>query len=106
MVPVVWLIESPVGRPVAVHVNVWPVWESVAELVSGVIAVPETLDWLPGLVTETVLVTVQVNEVEPAKPALSVALTVGVYVPGVVGVPVMVPVELAIESPVGRPVAV
>ena len=31
----------------------------------GVMAVPETLDWLPGLVTDTVLVTVQVKVAVP-----------------------------------------
>ena len=40
--------------------------ESDPETPSGVIAVPETLDWLPGLVTVTVLVTVHVKDVAPA----------------------------------------
>src|ERR1700677_56911 len=66
---------------------------------------PETLAWLPGLVTVTVLVMVQLNEALPVEPALSVAVTVGVYEPAVVGVPVMAPVEELIESPVGSPVA-
>ncbi len=39
-------------------------------------AVPDTLDWLPGLVTDTVLVTVQVKLVVPKYPALSVAVMV------------------------------
>ena len=39
--------------------------ESVALTTSGVMAVPDTLDWLPGLVTDTVLVTVQVKVAEP-----------------------------------------
>ena len=77
MVPVELAIESPGGRPVADHVNVWPVWESVAELVSGAMAVPVMADWFAGCVTDTVLVTVQVNEVEPTKLAPSVAFTVG-----------------------------
>src|SRR5690349_5857071 len=45
------------------------------------------------------------NDVEPCAPVVSVAVTVGVYVPAVVGVPLTRPVEDAIESPVGRPVA-
>ena len=39
-------------------------------------AVPATLVWSPGLVTVTVLVTVQVKLVEPWYPALSVAVMV------------------------------
>ena len=39
-------------------------------------AVPDTLDWLPGLVTDTVLVTVQLNEVFPVAPPVSVAVMV------------------------------
>ena len=39
-------------------------------------AVPEASDWAPGLVTVTVLVTVQVKLAEPGGPALSVAVTV------------------------------
>ena len=65
IVPVDELIDSPAGRPVADQVRVAPDWESVAESVTGVMAVPETEDWLPGLATATVLVTVQVNEAVP-----------------------------------------
>ena len=65
MAPVELLIDRPAGRPVADQVKVAPDWVSVAVVVSGVIAVPETLDWLPGLATATVLVTVQLNEVDP-----------------------------------------
>jgi hypothetical protein len=39
--------------------------ESDAELLSVEMAVPVTLDWLPGLATATVLVTFQVNVVDP-----------------------------------------
>ena len=39
-------------------------------------------------------------------PESSVAVTVTDEVPAVVGVPEMVPVELSIDNPVGRPVAV
>ena len=43
--------------------------ESLAELSRAVMAVPETLDWAPGLVTDTVLVMVQVKLAEPLKVA-------------------------------------
>ena len=39
--------------------------ESVAVTGTGVMAVPETSDWSPGLVTDTVLVMVQVKLVDP-----------------------------------------
>ena len=39
--------------------------ESVARVGSAVMAVPETFDWVPGLVTLTVLVMVQVKVAEP-----------------------------------------
>ena len=52
-----------------------------------------------------VLVTVQAKLAEPAKEASSVAVTVTDEVPLVVGVPLMAPVELSMESPAGRPVA-
>ena len=64
-VPVDVLIDRPAGRPVADQVKVAPDWLSVAELVSGVMAEPVTFVWLPGLVTATVLVTVQVIDVVP-----------------------------------------
>ena len=59
------LMDSPAGRPVADQVSVAPDWESVAESVTGVMAVPETEDLLPGLATDTVLVTVQVKDALP-----------------------------------------
>ena len=52
-----------------------------------------------------VLVMVQVKLAEPAKSALSVAVTVTLDVPAVVGMPVMVPLAGLTESPAGRPVA-
>jgi len=61
---------------------------------------------LPGLVTETVLEIVQVNEAEPVKPALSVAWTVTEHAHAVVGVPVMAPLEALMDRPAGRPLAV
>jgi hypothetical protein len=49
----------------------------------------------------------QVNEVDPelAGVALSVAVTVTVATPAVVGVPLIVPVEGLMERPAGSPVA-
>ena len=54
---------------------------------------------------DTVLVTVHENDVDPEYPALSVAVTVTEDAPAVVGVPVIVPVDALMDSPVGRPVA-
>jgi hypothetical protein len=51
------------------------------------------------------LVTVHVNDVLPDAPVESVALTVTLEVPAVVGVPEMRPLELLIDSPAGSPVA-
>ena len=47
----------------------------------------------------------QVNDVEPDAPVLSVAVTVTLEVPAVLGVPVISPEE-EIDRPGGRPVAV
>jgi len=63
--PVELLTDSPAGSPVADHVNVWPDWESVAELDTAVMALPVTALLLPGFVTVTVLVTVQVKVAVP-----------------------------------------
>ena len=65
IVPVEELMASPAGSPVADQVRVAPDWESVAELVSGVMDEPVTLDWLPGLATATVLEMVQVKVAVP-----------------------------------------
>ena len=45
-----------------------PVVSCGAEMVRGEMPVPETLDWLPGLVTDR-LSTFQVSETVPAPPA-------------------------------------
>ena len=66
MVPVVGSTLSPAGRPVAAKVTVVVGDESVASIVTGVAADPDTSVWLPGLVSTTVLVTVHANDVEPA----------------------------------------
>lgn len=75
--PVVGLIDRPAGRPVA------PKWvmDAVDELSdalegSVVMALPDNEDWLPGLATDTVLVTVQEKVVDPEYPAESVAVAV------------------------------
>ena len=103
--PVEVLIDSPAGRPVADQVRVAPDWESVAELVTAVMAVPVTVDWLPGLATVTVLVTFQVNDAVAVSAWESVAVTVTEQAQGVVGVPLTTPPD-EIDSPAGRPVAV
>jgi hypothetical protein len=63
--PVELLTDSPAGSPVADQVKDAPDWLSVAESVTAVIAVPVTALLLPGFVTVTVLVTVQVKDVVP-----------------------------------------
>jgi hypothetical protein len=103
--PVDELIDRPAGSPVADQVSVWPDWLSVAELVTAVMAVPVTADLLPGLVTVTVLVTFQVNDVVPDWLEGSVAVRVTENVPGVVGVPVIDPEAVLMDRPAGRPVA-
>ena len=53
-VPVEESIDRPAGRPVADQVkDDTPDWESVAELVRGLMAEPVTLGLAPGLVTAT-----------------------------------------------------
>ena len=44
-----------------------PDWESVALICRAVMAVPDTFDWVPGLVTATVLVMVQVKVAVPCE---------------------------------------
>ena len=106
MTPVRRLMESPAARCHRPNRSASPSMdESEALMASGVMAVPETSDWGPGLVTDKVLVTVQAKVACPLKPALSVAVTVTEQDPAVVGVPVMEPVDELIESPAGRPVA-
>ncbi len=54
---------------------------------------------------QPVLPTVQLNEAEPVAFVVSLAVTVTVDVPAVVGVPVIRPVVALIDRPAGRPVA-
>jgi hypothetical protein len=49
--------------------------------------------------------TVQLNEAEPEAPVVSLAVTVTLGVPAVVGVPEIRPDVELIDSPAGRPVA-
>ena len=73
IVPVEELIDRPAGSPVADQVMVAAVSVSVALEVSGVIAEPVVLIWLPGLAIVIEEVRVQVNEVLPTKEFVSVA---------------------------------
>jgi hypothetical protein len=68
-------------------------------------AVPDRLVSAPGLTTETRLVIVQVNVVEAVNPALSVTVRVTEQAQAAVGVPVIAPVVVLTERPVGSPVA-
>ena len=99
IVPVDELIDSPAGRPVADQVRVAPDWESVAEFVTGVMAVPVTEDLAPGLATVTVLVMFQVKLVVAVRASESVAVTVTEQAQAVVGVPVTTPRSRLIERP-------
>ena len=103
--PVVALIPRPVGRLVALQVSVAPDWVSDPTGVNEEMAEPETLDLAAIAVTATVLVMVQANAVEAVCPPKSVTLTTTEETPGVVGVPVMAPVEALMASPAGRPEA-
>ena len=95
----------PAGSPDAVHES--EVVEELSDppIVSGVMAVPDTLDRSPGEMTPTTLVMVHENEVVPLNPALSLARTVTDEEPAVVGVPETTPVEALMDRPAGRPVA-
>jgi hypothetical protein len=105
IVPVEPSIDSPAGSPVADHASVAVDEVSVAVLWRALMADPETWDWPAGVATETVLVIVQVNDVEPEAPEPSVAVSVTEQVQAEVGVPVIVPVEPSIDRPAGSPVA-
>jgi hypothetical protein len=71
MTPVDELIERPAGRPVAP--NVTGLASAVswgATIVRPPMAEPETLDWVPGLVTDR-LSTFQLSVIEPAVPVVA-----------------------------------
>jgi hypothetical protein len=103
--PVLELMVRPVGSPDAEYASVDGADVSDPVIVSGEMALPDEWAWGPGSATVTLLVTVQANRVLPWEPALSVAVTVTVYEPPVVGVPDTVPVDGPIDSPAGSPVA-
>ena len=101
-------IDRPAGRPVAVQVSVAVDEVSVAAGVRVVMAAPDALDLVPGLVTATVLVMVQVKLTELANGVgepLSAAVMVTEQAHAVVGVPLITPVPDAMVTPAGRPVA-
>ena len=100
-------MTMPTGRPVADQVKVATDDVSVAVAVIGVMRVPDTLDLalVVGLVTATVLVTVQAMVAVPVWAWLSVAVMVAEQAHAVVGVPLMTPVAEAMVTPAGRPVA-
>ena len=77
---------------------------SEAATVRSEIGAPDGSAWSPGLASDSELVTVQVNDAEPDAPDPSVAVRVTAHVQAVVGVPLIDPVELSIDSPSGRPV--
>ena len=66
MAPVEVLMVSPAGSPVADHEEMVAADdESEAVFVTVEMALPDTWDWVPGLVTDTVLVMFQVKVAEP-----------------------------------------
>src|SRR5450631_216680 len=71
--------------------------EAVAVLFSARFVVPQ--------VPPPPAVTVQLNEADPEAPVVSLAVTVTLEVPAVVGVPEISPVEELMDRPAGRPVA-
>ena len=100
MTPVEALIVRPAGRPVADHVyGVFPPFAAIGTLV----AVPVAAPCIPGLVTTTPVV--QLNVALPVTFRVSFAVTVTLAVPAAVGVPETAPVEELIDNPAGRPVA-
>lgn len=107
MVPFDRAMESPAGRPVAdqVMTGAGEVWESVADGVTGVMVAPSRLFWAGMGATVTVLVTIQVKWTEPLNPALSVAVTLTVFVLPADGVPLTVPLAGSMARPAGSPVA-
>ena len=106
MAPVEVLIVRPTGNPVADHEEMVAVDdESEADGLSVEMALPDTSDWVPGLVTDTVLAMLQVKVAEPVVPTLSVAVMVTEQLHAVVGVPVMAPDVALMTRPTGSPVA-
>jgi hypothetical protein len=68
MAPLVELMDRPAGRPVAEKLTVLPPVVSWGALMVRVLmALPDTFDWVPGLVTDR-LSTFQVTEIDPPPP--------------------------------------
>jgi hypothetical protein len=105
MVPVAGSTVRPAGRPVALKEIATIEEVSMVGTGRGLIAVPDGVDWSPGPVMVTVLMMVQLNDVESEKPDPSVATTTTGKTPPVVGVPVIDPVVGSMDSPAGSPVA-
>src|ERR1700676_4341396 len=70
--------------------------DAVAALFSAMLVVPQ--------VPPPPAVTVQLNEADPEAPVVSLAVTVTLEVPAVVGVPEIRPEAELMDSPAGRPV--
>ena len=105
MAPVPDAMANPAGRPDWVHVSVAVDDVSVAIGVSVEMALPLLDRWAAMAVTATVLVMVQVKATEFEALVLSVAVTVTAQAHAVVGVPLMMPVAEAMDTPEGRPEA-
>jgi hypothetical protein len=102
MTPVDPFMAKPVGSWTADQVNVEPGAESVAVSGNGVMATFTCEVWRPGVGIVTLFSMIQVKVAEPLGLDGSEAVTVTVYVPLVVGVPLMTPVDEPINSPGGR----
>ena len=59
---------------------------------------------MPFVIVKVVMVTVSVNIWLPLRPEESVAVIVAAKVPACVGMPTIVPLELSIVKPGGKPV--
>ena len=109
IVPVVALIVTPAGSPVADQVNFCSAWLSVAEA-AWVAALPLPLDLVAIAVTVTVLparlLMVHVNDALATAPSLVVDVTfTGDDRIAAFGVPEINPVDELMVRPPGRPVA-
>src|SRR5580693_1744634 len=106
MVPVPEPMDRPGGSvPPSLMFSVAVDEVSDTATVRGLMALPDTFGWFPGLVAETWLVTVQVKVTWAEKLLLSVTVTVTGPDPAVVGVPVTAPVPVLMPRPAGNPLA-
>ena len=104
MAPVEVLRARPAGSEPALtdQVNVVCPPVSVAVGDTWVMAVPDTVDFVAATDTATVLVMVQAMAAVPKNEEASVALMVTEHEHGVVGVPLMAPVDVFIVTPTGN----